>query len=111
MKISSSTSSPSSRSITQSKTGRPATLISGLGTRCVSGRSRVPLPASGMMTCTLRPPVAVLESDHVVQMRGGGLEHVGVLQRLELVHHARRHVLRLAGDHLAVHQLAPLVLV
>ena len=35
---------------------RPATLMSGLGTRCVCGRSRVPLPASGMMTC-IRIPV------------------------------------------------------
>ena len=55
MKMSSSMSSPSSRSITQSITGRPATLSSGFGTRCVCGRSRVPFPASGMITCIGQP--------------------------------------------------------
>ena len=33
-------------------TGCPATRSIGLGTTCVCGRSRVPLPASGMMTFT-----------------------------------------------------------
>ena len=33
-------------------TGRPATRSIGLGVTCVCGRSRVPFPASGMMTFT-----------------------------------------------------------
>ena len=92
MKISSVTSRPSSRSITQSMTGRPATLSIGLGTRWVWGRSRVPLPASGMITCMSAPSVAVLEPDEVVELGGGRLEHVAVHHRLDLVDQLGRNV-------------------
>src|SRR3954469_9582332 len=95
MKISSVTSSPSRRSITQSITGRPATFSSGLGTRCVCGRSRVPLPASGMITCMSASSVAVLEPDQVVELRRGGLEDVAVHDGFDLVHEPGRDVDRL----------------
>src|SRR5512141_3394578 len=97
MKMSSSMFSPSSRSITQSITGRPATLSSGVGVRWVCGRSRVPFPASGMMTCISASPVAVFEPHQVVQMIGGRLQHVAVHDGLDLVHERRRDVRALAG--------------
>src|SRR5215210_2926720 len=96
MKISSLTSRPSSRSITQSITGRPATLSSGLGTRCVCGRSRVPLPASGMITCMSVPSVAILEPHQIIQLRRGGLQHVAVHHGLDLVNELRWDVHRVA---------------
>ena len=96
MKISSLTSSPSSRSITQSMTGRPATLSIGLGTRWVCGRRRVPFPASGMITCMSASSVAVLEPDQVVELRRGCLEHVAVHDGLDLVDEPGRDVHRLA---------------
>src|SRR5512146_1006023 len=96
MKISSSTASPERRSITQSITGRPATLSSGLGTRCVCGRSRVPFPASGMITCMSASAVAVLEPHEVVQLGRGRLEHVAVHDGLDLMYEHRRDVRRLA---------------
>src|SRR5687767_477283 len=96
MKISSVMSSPSSRSITQSMTGRPATLRRGLGTRWVCGRSRVPLPASGMITCISASTVAVLEAHEVVELGSGRLEHVAVYHRLDLVNQLGRYVYRLA---------------
>src|SRR5882762_8254653 len=68
-------------------TGRPATRTRGFGTRLVSGRSLVPLPASGTMTFTSHPPVAVFEPDHVVDLGGRSLEQVGRHHRLELVDH------------------------
>src|SRR5918992_5387950 len=89
MKISSVISSPSSRSITQSMTGRPATLSRGLGTRCVWGRSRVPFPASGMITCISTSSVAVLEAHEVVELGRRGFEHVAVHNRLDLVDQLR----------------------
>src|SRR5688572_29670846 len=97
MKISSLTSRPSSRSITQSITGRPATLSSGLGTRWVWGRRRVPFPASGMITCMSASTVAVLDSHQIVELGRGGLEHVAVLHRLDLVNQPGWDVNRLVG--------------
>src|SRR5687767_5162547 len=98
MKMSSSTSSPSNRSMTQSITGRPATLSIGFGTRCVCGRRRVPFPASGMITCMGLPSaVAVFEPDQVVELWRGCLEHVAVHDGLDLVHEERRDVGALAG--------------
>src|SRR6476660_7544417 len=97
MKISSVTFRPSSRSITQSITGRPATLSSGLGTRWVWGRRRVPFPASGMITCMSASSVAVLEPDQVVELRGGCLEDVAVYHRLDLVYQLGGNVDGLAG--------------
>src|SRR3954464_11289624 len=85
MKISSVLSRPSSRSITQSTTGRPATLSSGLGTRRVGGRRRVPFPARGMITCISTSSVAVLEAYQIIQLGRRGLEHVAVHNRLDLV--------------------------
>src|SRR5882724_8285514 len=96
MKISSLTSSPTRRSITQSMTGRPATLSNGLGTRWVWGRRRVPFPASGMITCMSASAVAVLEPDQVVELRRGCLEHVAVHDRLDMVDEPSRDVHRLA---------------
>src|SRR5437667_233014 len=66
-------------------TGRPATCTRGFGTRLVSGRSRVPFPASGTMTFISHSPVAVLETHHVVDLGGRGLEEVGRDDRLELM--------------------------
>src|SRR5687768_3868740 len=97
MKISSVTSRPSSRSITQSITGRPATLSIGLGTRWVWGRSRVPLPASGMITCISASAVAVLESHQIVQLGRGRLEYVAVGDGLDLVNELGGNVRRLPG--------------
>src|SRR5688572_1204517 len=97
MKISSLTSRPSSRSITQSITGRPATLSSGLGTRWVWGRRRVPLPASGMITCMSASTVAVLNPHQIVELRRRGLEHVAVLDGLDLVDQLGGNANRLAG--------------
>src|SRR2546427_4682977 len=58
-------------------TGRPATRTRGLGTRLVSGRSRVPFPARGTMTFMSHPSVAVFEPHHVVDFGSRGLEQVG----------------------------------
>src|SRR5690242_5724066 len=99
MMISSVTPSPSSLSITQSITGRPATLIIGFGTRCVCGRSLVPLPASGMITCMSCSPVPVLEPDHVVQVVGGRLEDVRRFDRFELVNAPGGNLLGVSGTH------------
>src|SRR5215210_4637463 len=96
MKISSLTSSPARRSITQSMTGRPATLSSGLGTRWVCGRRRVPFPASGTITCMSASAVAVLEPDQVVELGCGCLQHVAVHDGLDLVDEPGRNVHRLA---------------
>src|SRR5215210_3476425 len=85
MKMSSVTSNPLSRSITQSITGRPATLSSGFGVRCVWGRRRVPLPARGMITCMSASSVAVLEAHKIVQLGRRGLEDVAIHHRLDLV--------------------------
>src|SRR5689334_15120973 len=97
MKISSLTSSPSSRSITQSMTGRPATLSSGLGIRWVCGRRRVPFPASGMITCMSASSVAVLEADQIIELRRGCLEDIAVHHGLDLVNQLGRNVNGLAG--------------
>src|SRR5215210_2259285 len=97
MKMSSLTSSPSRRSMTQSITGRPATLSIGLGTRCVCGRSRVPFPASGIITCMSASSVTVFEPDEIVELRGGRLEHIAVDDGLDLMHELRRHVHGLPG--------------
>src|SRR5215211_1346884 len=97
MKISSLTSNPSNRSITQSITGRPATLSIGLGTRWVWGRRRVPFPASGMMTCISAPAVAVLDPDEIVELRGGRLQHVAVHDGLDLVDQRGRNVHGVSG--------------
>src|SRR4051812_41314267 len=107
MKISSVTSSPSSRSITQSITGRPATLSNGLGVRWVCGRSLVPLPARGMITCISVPSVTVLKPDKVVQLRCGGLEHIAVHHRLDLMDHLRWNVHSLARPEGTSQQLFP----
>src|SRR5438477_13070804 len=85
MTISSSTSRPFTASMTSSITGRPATRTRGLGTRLVSGSRRVPLPASGTMTFTSHPPVAVFEPHHVVDLGRRGLEQVARHHRLELM--------------------------
>src|SRR6266480_1368612 len=66
-------------------TGRPATRTRGLGTRLVSGSRRVPLPASGTMTFTSHPPVAVFEPHHVVDLGRRGLKQVARHHRLELM--------------------------
>src|SRR5262245_6037867 len=97
MKISSLTSRPSSRSITQSMTGRPATLSNGLGIRWVCGRSRVPFPASGMITCMSASSVAVLEPNQIIELGGGCLEDIAVHHGLDLVDQLGRNVHRLAG--------------
>src|SRR6266511_836339 len=79
-------------------TGLPATFTSGLGTRLVSGRSRVPLPAIGMMTfMSGHSSVAVLEPNDVVQLRRGSLQEIGHDDGLELVDLFGRNVKRLAG--------------
>src|SRR6266511_3649918 len=75
-------------------TGRPATRTRGFGTRLVSGRSRVPFPASGTMTFMSHPPVAVFEPHDVVDLGGRGLEQVGRHYRLELVNQLRLDVER-----------------
>src|SRR5438445_3246897 len=75
-------------------TGRPATRTRGLGTRLVSGRSRVPFPARGTMTFMSHPSVAVFEPHHVVDFGSRGLEQVGRHHRLELVDHLRLDVER-----------------
>src|ERR1019366_7931769 len=107
MKISSSTSRPLSRSITQSITGRPATLSIGLGIRCVCGRRRVPLPASGMMTCmSSASPVAVGDAHQVVEFRGRRLEHIAVDHRFDLVNRRGRNVHRIAGAEGALYRRA-----
>src|SRR5919199_4559854 len=95
-------------------TGLPATLSIGLGVTCVCGRSRVPFPASGMMTfmvpVSLRcacpfSSVAVAEPHDVVQVRRGGLEHVAVRHRLHVVDGARRDAERLPDLELHILQL------
>src|SRR5439155_13372737 len=75
-------------------TGRPATRTKGFGTRLVSGRRRVPFPASGTMTCMSHPPVAVFEPHDVVDLGCRGLEQVGRHHRLELVDQLRLDVER-----------------
>src|SRR5712691_725890 len=75
-------------------TGRPATRTRGFGTRLVSGRSRVPFPASGTMTFMSRPPVAVFEPHDVVDLGGGSLEQVGRGHGLELMDQLRLDVER-----------------
>src|SRR5689334_12779037 len=70
-------------------TGRPATCTSGLGTRLVRGRSRVPFPASGTMTFMSHPAVAVFEPDHVVDLGGRCLEQIRRHDRLELMDELR----------------------
>src|SRR5467141_1910802 len=75
-------------------TGRPATRTRGFGTRLVSGRSRVPFPASGTMTFMSRPPVAVFEAHDVVDLGGGSLEQVGRGHGLELMDQLRLDVER-----------------
>src|SRR5882724_10742640 len=92
MKISSLTSSPWRRSITQSMTGRPATFSSGFGVRWVWGRSRVPFPASGMITCMSASSVAVLEPDEIVELGSGCLQDVAVGDGLDLVNQPGRDV-------------------
>src|SRR5882672_12239888 len=77
-------------------TGRPATRTRGFGTRLVSGRSRVPFPASGTMTFMSRPPVAVFEPHDVVDLGGGSLEQVGWGHGLELMDQLRLDVERRA---------------
>src|SRR5207249_6075928 len=72
----------------------PATRTSGLGTRLVSGSRRVPLPASGTMTFTSHPPVAVFEPHHVVNLGRRGLEQVARHHRLELMDQLRLDVER-----------------
>src|SRR5919109_5383271 len=85
-------------------TGLPATLSIGFGVTCVCGRSRVPFPASGMMTFMVRvslrcacplSPVTVAEPHDVVEVWRGGLEHVAVRHRLHVVNGARRDPERL----------------
>src|SRR5439155_18582699 len=85
-------------------TGRPATCTSGLGTRCVSGSSRVPLPASGTMTLSLGTAIAVLETDHVVQLGRRGLEQIARHHRLELMDLLGGDVERLALGHAPLDQ-------
>src|SRR3954466_5668553 len=97
MKISSLMSSPSSRSMTQSITGRPATRRRGLGTMWVCGRSRVPLPASGMITCISASSVTVFEPHEVVELGRRSLEHVAVHNGLDLMDLLGWDVHRLTG--------------
>src|SRR5687767_7122366 len=100
-------------------TGLPPTLSIGLGIRCVCGRRRVPLPASGMITfiawsswaypswrARAFAPVLVLEAHDVVEVRRGRLEHVAVGDRDHLVDRVRRDAERLAGLEPLVDQLA-----
>src|SRR3712207_4699149 len=94
-------------------TGLPPTLSIGFGIRCVWGRSRVPLPARGMMTFMAsaswraRPLATVLvpEPHDVVEVRRRGLEHVAIGDRHHLVDGAGRDAERLAGPELHVLQL------
>src|SRR5919112_1623620 len=97
MKISSVISRLSSRSMTQSITGRPATLSSGLGTMWVCGRSRVPLPAGGMITCISASSIAVFQPHEIVELRRRGLDQVAVHHRLDLVNQLGRNVHRFTG--------------
>src|SRR5882762_916694 len=90
-------------------TGRPATRTRGFGTRLVSGRSLVPLPASGTMTFTSHPPVAVFEPDHVVDLGGRSLEQVGRHHRLELVDHLGSDVECRSLRHRPLDQRLPLL--
>src|SRR2546427_12414272 len=90
-------------------TGRPATRTRGLGTRLVSGRRRVPFPASGTMTFMLHAPVAVFESHDVVDLGRGGLEQVARRYRFELVNQLRLDVERRPLGHGPLDQrVAPL---
>src|SRR2546425_10677036 len=90
-------------------TGRPATRTRGLGTRLVSGRRRVPFPASGTMTFMSHAPVAVFESHHVVDLGRGGLEQVARRYRFELVDQLRLDVERRPLGHGPLDQrVAPL---
>src|SRR6201997_2893478 len=66
-------------------TGRPSPCPSGFGTRWVSGKSRVPFPASGTMTFMSHPSVPVLEPDHVVDLGSRGLEQIRRDDRFELM--------------------------
>src|SRR5512144_1709698 len=85
-------------------TGLPATFNIGFGVMCVCGRRRVPFPASGMMTFMRRsswragslPPVAVLETHHVVELGRGRLEHVAVGDGLHVVNRAGRDAERVS---------------
>src|SRR5688572_16362080 len=98
-------------------TGLPATLSIGFGVMCVCGRSRVPLPASGMITFmwwTSRgswragafSSVAILETNDVVELRRARLEHVAIGDRLHVVHGPRRYAERLPCLELHVTHLA-----
>src|SRR6266699_2850394 len=90
-------------------TGRPATRTRGLGTRLVSGRRRVPFPASGTMTFMSHAPVAVFESHDVVDLGRGGLEQVARRYRFELVNQLRLDVERRPLGHGPLDQrVAPL---
>src|SRR5687768_4652884 len=73
---------------------------------CVCGRSRVPLPASGITTFIASPlcrswcagpfpSVAILEPNDVVEMRRGRLEHVTVGHRFHLMDGVRHDPKRL----------------
>src|SRR4051812_48892105 len=81
-------------------TGFPATLSIGFGVTCVCGRSRVPFPASGMMTFIVPvsraswcagpfAAVPVAQADDVVEVWRRRLEHVAVGDRFHLVHRPR----------------------
>src|SRR5204863_8330526 len=90
-------------------TGRPATRTRGLGTRLVSGRRRVPFPASGTMTFMSHAPVAVFESHDVIDLGRGGLEQVARRYRFELVNQLRLDVERRPLGHGPLDQrVAPL---
>src|SRR5689334_24776443 len=96
-------------------TGLPATLSIGFGVMYVCGRSRVPLPASGMMTFMPRASwgicracvggalsrrarafasVASLNSHDVIELGSARLEHVVVGDGFHVVHGSWRYAER-----------------
>src|SRR6266576_2633170 len=87
-------------------TGLPATFTSGLGTRLVSGRSRVPLPAIGMMTfMSGHSSVAILQAHDVVDLGRRDFQQVARDDGLELMDLFGGNVKILAGFHPALGEL------
>src|SRR6478752_1659709 len=82
---------------------------------CVCGRSRVPFPASGMMTfmqsskwsrgARAFAPVTVLDAHDVVEVWSRHLENVAVGHGFHLMNRPRRHSIRLADRERHLHRL------
>src|SRR5712692_9935795 len=58
----------------------------------------------------LDAPIFILDAYDVVQLRGGGLEHLALLQRVDAVAAACRHAEALPGPRHMLDQGAPVVL-